>query len=71
MTTTHHLYDRDVDAMYTVKLDDDGRIVEARVKVEAHDKRPTWRRLKHQTTLARLQRLAAPQDPCPTCGGGA
>jgi hypothetical protein len=68
MTATVLVYDNDADSMYAVKLDDARCLVEAHVMVEAHDKRPTWRKLKHPTTLARLQRLAVPLAPCPTCG---
>lgn len=53
---------------YSVAVDDDGKVVAARIRVKAHDKRETWRKLKHPVTLARLQAIVDERAWCPACG---
>lgn len=44
------------------------RIMEAKVEINAHDKSPTLRRVKHPVTLSRLQELLFPKKKrCPHC----
>lgn len=54
--------------MYWVETDKDGTLLLAEIKVKAHDKLETMRRLKHPATLARLQALVRPAPRCPHCG---
>lgn len=40
----------------------------AKLYVEAHDKRPTWRRVRNIKTIEILQRMIFGAECCPHCG---